>query len=27
VYGPREKEIVLAVPDAVRPEPPPDYYI
>ena len=27
VYGPREQKIVLAVPDAVRPEPPPDYYI
>lgn len=27
VYGPREQKIVLAVPDAVRPEPPPDYFI
>ena len=27
VYGPREQKIMLAVPDAVHPEPPPDYYI
>ena len=27
VYGPKEQKIVLAVPDAVSPEPPPDYYI